>query len=303
MRDARRDDRGAPARRRPGADRGAPAPRPEPNPPMKLLLSLLVVANVLLFGWFRGWMAPLGGDGRDPARIARQVEPQQIRVLPSAGPSGAANAPGGAPRPNGAAAPPPAAVPAPPAGAGSPGMPAPASAAPPTAPAVESPPPDPASIVAALRGAACVEIGPMSESEAVRVQVALDAVAADLAVTTRRADDITSYWVYLPPSSVDLAQRLAELRARGVTDTYVMPDGNWRGAISLGLFRQEELAVALQRSIGERGVKGVRVAPRGPSPGRITLQVRPVPDAVAAELARLRASMPDAVARPCPARG
>jgi hypothetical protein len=287
---------------------------------MKLLLSLLVVANVLLFGWFRGWMAPLGGDGRDPGRIARQVQPEQIRVLPTAPPPGTGTAPGGPSRANGGAAPPPpvtapASVPAQPTGAGAPApatpapapasTPAPAPAPAPSAPAVESPSPpsDPASIVASLRGAACVEIGPMSESEAVRVQVALDAVAADLAVTTRRAEDITSYWVYLPPSSADLAQRLAGLRARGVTDTYVMPDGNWRGAISLGLFRQEELAVALQRSIGERGVKGARVAPRGPSPGRITLQVRPVPDAVAAELARLRASMPDAVARPCPPRG
>jgi hypothetical protein len=291
---------------------------------MKLLLSLLVVANVLLFGWFRGWMAPLGGDGRDPGRIARQVEPQQIRVLPAAAPSGAANTSGAAPRRDGGASPaaaspaaasppgasppgasPPGASPpgASPPGTSPPGTPAPASAAAPSAPTVEPPPPDPASIVASLRGAACVEIGPMSESEAVRVQVALDAVATDLTVTTRRAEDITSYWVYLPPSSVDLAQRLADLRARGVTDTYVMPDGNWRGAISLGLFRQEELAVGLQRSIGERGVKGVRVAPRGPSPGRITLQVRPVPDSVAAELARLRAPMPDAVARPCPARG
>jgi acetyl-CoA carboxylase biotin carboxylase subunit len=40
-----------------------------------------------------------------------------------------------------------------------------------------------------------------------------------------------------------------------------------------------------------------------PSPGRITLQVRPVGEAVAAELARLRAAIPDAVARPCAARG
>jgi type II secretory pathway component PulM len=82
-----------------------------------------------------------------------------------------------------------------------------------------------------------------------------------------------------------------------------MPDGTWKGAISLGLFRQEELAAALQRSITERGVKGARVAPRGPSPGRITLQVRPVPDAVVAELGRLRASMPEAVARPCAPKG
>jgi hypothetical protein len=269
---------------------------------MKLFLSLLVVANVLLFGWFRGWMAPLGGDGRDPGRVARQVEPQKITVLP------AARLPGGAGAPSGGATPP--------APAGSPaGSPdaaasvtatagaAPVASPPPAAEPAQAPRADAASIAALLKGATCVEIGPMGESEAVRVQVALDAVAPDLAIGTRRAEDITSYWVYLPPSSADLAKRLADLRARGITDTYLMPEGTWKGAISLGLFRQEELAVALQRSIAERGVKGVRVAPRGPSPGRITLQVRPVSDAVVAELARLRAAIPDAVARPCPPRG
>ncbi|MFN9772652.1 MAG: hypothetical protein ACK54X_08500, partial [Burkholderiales bacterium] len=50
---------------------------------MKLVLSLLVVANVLLFGWLRGWMAPFGGDGREPGRVERQVAPDALRVLPA----------------------------------------------------------------------------------------------------------------------------------------------------------------------------------------------------------------------------
>jgi hypothetical protein len=251
---------------------------------MKLLLSLLVVANVLLFGWLRGWMAPLGGDGREPQRLAAQVEPDQIRVVPAARlPGGAGSGDGGGPGSGARAA------------VGSQA----ASATPAEPPAAV----DPAEIVASLKGASCVEIGPMGEFEAVRVQVALDLVASDLAITTRRAEDVSSYWVYLPPSSVDVQKRLADLRARGVSDVYLMPEGTWRGAISLGLFRQEELAVALQRSITDRGVKGVRVAPRGPSPGRMTLRVQPVPDTVPLELAKLRATFPEAVARPCAARG
>jgi hypothetical protein len=276
---------------------------------MKLFLSLLVVANVLLFGWFRGWMAPLGGDGRDPGRAARQVEPQQIRVLPGSRLPGGADAPaalGGASQgvvgPSAQGSTSTAGAPASPGPVAALPVPELSAAAPPLA---EAPLPraDAAAVGALIKGAACVEIGPMGEAEAVRVQVALDAVAPDLVIGTRRAEDITSYWVYLPPSSADLSKRLADLRARGVTDTYLMPEGTWKGAISLGLFRQEELAVALQRSITDRGIKGVRVAPRGPSAGRITLQVRPVPDAVTAELVRLHAVMPEAVARPCAPRG
>jgi hypothetical protein len=266
---------------------------------MKLFLSLLVVANVLLFGWFRGWMAPFGGDGRDPGRIERQVEPERLRVVPGLragpGPTGgdaragvadaAPGAPGIAPAPPAPPAPP---VPLPP---------------PPAPPVPLPPPPSPAALGVVLKAAGCAEIGPMSEQDAVRVQVMLDAVVQELVVTTQRAEDITSWWVYVAPSSGDIARRVADLRERGVSDLYVMPDGQWKGAISFGLFRQEELAVALQKTIAQKGVRNVRVAPRGPSAGRITLQVRPIGDALVVELPKLRTAMPEAIARPCASRG
>jgi len=50
---------------------------------MKYLIGALVVANLLCFAWFNGWMAPLGGDGREPDRITRQIEPQRLRIVPS----------------------------------------------------------------------------------------------------------------------------------------------------------------------------------------------------------------------------
>jgi hypothetical protein len=49
---------------------------------MKYLIGALVVANLLCFAWFNGWMAPLGGDGREPDRITRQIEPQRLRIVP-----------------------------------------------------------------------------------------------------------------------------------------------------------------------------------------------------------------------------
>jgi len=283
---------------------------------MKLLLTLLVVANVLLFGWFRGWMAPLGGDGRDPARLSRQVGEDRVRVLPGATPADGPSAPGAA-APSGPPAP--AVAPTAPVSAAAAPVPAPATpprlaalggaAVVPDAPAVqpfEAPPaawpaePPAVSLAAQLRLAQCVEAGPMSEAEAVRIQAAFDAVAAELSVQMRRLDDITSWWVYLPPSPIDNARRVAELRQRGITETYVMPDGAWRGSISLGLFRQEELAVALARSIADRGVRGVRVAPRGPGPGRVVLQVRPVTAEMLVEVERLRMTLPEADLRACP---
>ena len=48
---------------------------------MNYLIGALVVANLLCFAWFNGWMAPLGGDGREPDRITRQIEPQRLRIV------------------------------------------------------------------------------------------------------------------------------------------------------------------------------------------------------------------------------
>jgi hypothetical protein len=52
---------------------------------MKYLIGALVVANLLALAWFNGWMAPLGGDPREPDRIASEIEPQRLRVVPPDG--------------------------------------------------------------------------------------------------------------------------------------------------------------------------------------------------------------------------
>jgi hypothetical protein len=49
---------------------------------MKYLIGTLVVANLLALAWFNGWMAPLGGDPREPDRIASQIDPQRLRIVP-----------------------------------------------------------------------------------------------------------------------------------------------------------------------------------------------------------------------------
>ena len=49
---------------------------------MKFVLIALVAANLALLAWFQGWMAPYGGDGREPQRSERQIGADRIRVMP-----------------------------------------------------------------------------------------------------------------------------------------------------------------------------------------------------------------------------
>jgi len=53
---------------------------------LRALLALLIVANLLFFAFTRGWLDGVVGvsalGDREPERLARQVRPQTIRLLP-----------------------------------------------------------------------------------------------------------------------------------------------------------------------------------------------------------------------------
>lgn len=48
---------------------------------MKLVFLLLLLANLVLFGWQQGVFGPGMGAGREPERAARQIAAEKIRVL------------------------------------------------------------------------------------------------------------------------------------------------------------------------------------------------------------------------------
>ena len=60
---------------------------------LRALLVLLLTANVLVFAWTRGWLAPtlqapLHAD-REPGRLAAQIQPERVAVLPQGAASSA----------------------------------------------------------------------------------------------------------------------------------------------------------------------------------------------------------------------
>lgn len=59
---------------------------------LRALLLLLVLANVGVFAWSRGWLEPMwvapDHADREPARHSRQVRPEAVRVLPAASEAG-----------------------------------------------------------------------------------------------------------------------------------------------------------------------------------------------------------------------
>src|SRR5258708_40067803 len=87
--------------------------------------------------------------------------------------------------------------------------------------------------------AACLELGAFSSGDAVRVQQALEPLALGSRLSQRRAEEIASYWVFMPPQRNRQAanQKAAELRKLVVEDFYIVQEASqFRFAISPGAF-------------------------------------------------------------------
>jgi hypothetical protein len=71
----------------------------------------------------------------------------------------------------------------------------------------------------------------------------------------------TRQWVLFPPlpSPESAEAKLGELAAAGLKDAFVVKDGIWRNAISLGLYANDEAARRRVREVEDKGVLGTRV--------------------------------------------
>lgn len=110
-----------------------------------------------------------------------------------------------------------------------------------------------------LAGAACVEFSGIAANDAFRAREAFASLQLGTRVAERRIEEITRYWVFIPPGRDRKAAetRMAEARRQGVTDLSIRPDNS----ISLGVFSTEEAA---RRFLTQMAAKGLRDAEQGP---------------------------------------
>jgi sporulation related protein len=149
---------------------------------------------------------------------------------------------------------------------------------------------------------ACLELGAFSLAEVPRVQQALEPLALGARLTQRRADEIASYWVFIPPLRNRQAANLkaAELKKLGVGDFFVVQeDPKLRFAISLGVFKTEEAARSRLAELRAKGVRTARVGPKETSVQKVYFAIREVPDALVTRLNDLRQSFAGTELRDC----
>ncbi len=213
---------------------------------MRALLLFLLLLNLVFFAYQRGWLGEWSTAGREPTRIAQQIEPQSIRLLTDADLRRLRERGGGT-------------------GAAAPG--------------------DETAV-------ACVEFGDFAADVAPRVQQRLDAFELGARLTATDVSVPGWYMVYLPPLATrEEAVRAAEdLRSRGVRDLLVIDDpGPLRNGISLGQFKDQDLALRHQADLERRGIKGARVSTRASGGGTATrFRIKPADPGLMQQLAALQ---------------
>jgi hypothetical protein len=134
------------------------------------------------------------------------------------------------------------------------------------------------------------------------VQQALDPLALGPRLSQRRAEEIASYWAFMPQQRDRQAanQKAAELRKARCEDFRGPGRSRHRFAISLGVFKTSEAAQARLAELRAKGVRTAKVGPRETPVHKIYFTVREVPDALAAKLNEVRQSFPGSELKTCP---
>ena len=141
-----------------------------------------------------------------------------------------------------------------------------------------------------LSGAACVEFSGIAPADVARAHDAFAALRLGDRLSERRVEDVSRYWVSIPPARDRRTAEasLAQIRRLGVNDVSIRPDN----AISLGVFSTEEAARRFLASLESKGVRGAEAGPFVKELREVTMLVREPDTETVARLTILQRDFP-----------
>jgi hypothetical protein len=152
---------------------------------------------------------------------------------------------------------------------------------------------------------ACLEWGLFAGPAVAKAENALARLELPAGQVDRAVADAGGYWVYMPPlkTKVEIDRKLGELKTFGITEFFVVQDaGQWKNAISLGIFRTEDAAQAYLAKLKDRGVRSAIAGRRENFLKQVAFYVREPNAATVAKLTELQKefSGSEMKAAPCP---
>jgi len=154
--------------------------------------------------------------------------------------------------------------------------------------------------------AACLEWGIFAGPNVARAEGALAQLELPAGQVERVVTDADGYWVHVPPlkTRAEVDRKARELRDLGVTEFFVVQDGGqWRNAISLGIFRTDEAAQTFLARLRQQGVRSAIAARRENFLKQVAFHVREPDEETVARVTALQQYFPgsEVKAGPCPA--
>lgn len=227
---------------------------------LRLLVLLLALANAVFLAWSLGLLDDVTGwrarGDREPERLARQVRPESILILPATATD--APAPGSVPSPAASA-------------------PVAAASAPPVVSAEAAPLP------------ACVEAGPFSAAQIGPAQALLQSGLPRGSWTQVKTERSALWMVYLGKFDDvrNMAERQVELRRLNVEYDELRAPNELAPGLSLGRFEVRANANNLLDQLVKRGVRNARVVESTPASSGQMLRIDKPSARVMAQLAVL----------------
>lgn len=141
---------------------------------------------------------------------------------------------------------------------------------------------------------ACYEWGTFSRARLASARSIVNRFALDAVVIQQTAAESTRYWVYVPPlrNAAAAQARAEELRQLGISELYVVQDEQFRNAISLGVFKDEQLATKLLEELKSKGVVSAAKGVRNQENGRASLYISNMSSTLVPELEKLQPEYP-----------
>ena len=234
---------------------------------IKALLLLLALANLVFFGWAKGWIdGPTGvraGGDREPERLSLQVRAELVQILASPSAARAASAVAASTAP-----------------ASAPQAPAPAQA--------QAQAPEPAaaaSVAMAIAPLACLEAGPFGATEAAAAEAVLRSALPDGSWASVKSSRPGLWMVYLGKfkDRDEQVKRQDELRTMRVEYDDLRGPAELVPGLSLGRFEERANAVNAQDKFAQRGIRNAKVIEVRTPANTVLLRVDKAPPVLAAQ--------------------
>ena len=140
----------------------------------------------------------------------------------------------------------------------------------------------------------CLEWGEFTGTMLERATAELSDLKLGEKISKREMEYETGFWIYMGPlrNRKAVNKKIGELKDIGVNEYYVVPSGQWKNTISLGVFKSEDAAKSLFKQLTSKGVRTAKLGERASKLKTTIFKLQPVNAETKAKLVEIQKHYP-----------